>query len=240
MYRGFCDGAAPVLCSPTAKQIRYPSGKSFMKDDQDNPVAQQADRSAIRDLLENWVVWRDSGDWDRLAKLWHDGGQMVTTWSTSSHEDFIAASRKVFQEHGAVALHLLGGSSIDIDGIRAVAQSKMQIIMRGALNGVGVISTCTGRFIDAMEKRDGRWGIVLRQPVYELDRLDVVDHSATLDVDPELLASFPAGYRHLGYLQTKMGLKVNPNLPTTTGAEMDALRGRMKKWLAGKPPSCLN
>ena len=25
-----------------------------------------ADRLAIRDLVENWVVWRDSGDWERF------------------------------------------------------------------------------------------------------------------------------------------------------------------------------
>ena len=203
-------------------------------------LADQADRAAIRDLLESWVVWRDSGDWDRLGTLWHDGGRIVTTWSNSSHEDFIAASRKVFDQHGAVALHLLGGSSIDIGESRAVAHSKMQIIMRGVLEGLEVISTCTGRFVDALEKRNDRWGIVLRQPVYELDRLDLVDPSASLKLDANLLASFPSAYRHLGYLQTKMGLKVNPRLPTTTGPEMDALRNRMESWLAGTPLSCLD
>ncbi len=29
------------------------------------------DRLAIRDLVENWVVWRDAGDWERFATVWH-------------------------------------------------------------------------------------------------------------------------------------------------------------------------
>ena len=27
-----------------------------------------ADRQAIRELLENWVVWRDAGDWERYRE----------------------------------------------------------------------------------------------------------------------------------------------------------------------------
>ena len=26
-----------------------------------------ADRLAIRELVENWAVWRDAGDWERSA-----------------------------------------------------------------------------------------------------------------------------------------------------------------------------
>ena len=64
---------------------------------------------------------------------------------------------------------------------------------------------CTGRFYDFLERRDGRWGIVLRQPIYEKDRLDPVDPAATLDARPDAARRFPAGYRHLAYLQTQIG-----------------------------------
>ncbi len=65
---------------------------------------------------------------------------------------------------------------------------------------------CTGRFYDFFEKRGGKWGIVRRQPIYEKDRMDPVDPSAQLKLDPELLGSFPEGYRHLAYLQTQARL----------------------------------
>ncbi len=38
-----------------------------------------ADRRDIRELLENWVVWRDAGLWDRFRTVWHDDGIMMAT-----------------------------------------------------------------------------------------------------------------------------------------------------------------
>lgn len=40
--------------------------------------ADTADRLAIRELLENWVVWRDAGDWARFRTVWHDDGRMLS------------------------------------------------------------------------------------------------------------------------------------------------------------------
>jgi len=198
-----------------------------------------ADRSIIRDLIENWVIWRDSGNWEQFATLWHDDGQMVATWCQMSAADFVAACRRSF-EAGATALHTLGGSSIELAGNRAVSHTKMQILVQGPLEGVAVNSTCVGRFVDAWEKRDGKWGLVLRHPIYELDWLAPVDPSAKVELDADLLASFPFGYRHIAYLQTKMGFEVNPALPGTRGPEADALRARMKAWLAGGSTSDLH
>ena len=67
----------------------------------------------------------------------------------------------------------------------------MSILQRAPLHGVIVDVVCVGRFYDFFEKRDGRWAIVRRQPIYEKDRLDPVDPSATLALDQALLASFP-------------------------------------------------
>jgi hypothetical protein len=43
----------------------------------------------------------------------------------------------------------------------------MTIMQRGPVDGVLCDVACTGRFYDFLEKRDGRWGMVLRQPIYE-------------------------------------------------------------------------
>jgi hypothetical protein len=32
----------------------------------------EGDRRAIRELIENWAVWRDAGDWERFRSVWHD------------------------------------------------------------------------------------------------------------------------------------------------------------------------
>lgn len=195
-----------------------------------------ADRLAIRELAENWAVWRDAGDWDRFRTVWHTDGRMMATWFQGTAEDFIRVSREGFAA-GVRILHFLGGTSVDLAGDRAVAQTKMTISQRAEVHGVTCDVVCTGRFYDFLERRAGRWGLVLRQPIYEKDRLDPVDPGASLTLDPGLLGGFPEGYRHLAYLQAGLGYEVKRDMPGLTGPEVDALYQRGARWLAGGPAS---
>ena len=132
-------------------------------------------------------------------------------------------------------LHFLGGNSVELAGDRAISQTKMTISQRAVVHDVLCDVVCTGRFYDFVEKRGGRWGIVLRQPIYEKDRMDPVDPSKTLKLDQQLLEGFPEGYRHLAYLQTGIGYSVKRDMPGLKGPEVEALYERGKKWLAGGP-----
>jgi hypothetical protein len=193
-----------------------------------------ADKLAIRETVENWVVYRDAGMWERFATVWHDEGWMTATWFQGPWSDFIAISRKSF-EAGVNILHQLGGWTCDVAGDRAISQTKMTILQRGEVDGVAVDVICWGRFYDFFEKRDGRWAIVRRQPIYEKDRLDPLDPAATLSLDPGLLARYPEGYRHLAYLQAKVGFKVKEALPGVKGAAVERLYAEGKAWLEGAP-----
>ena len=192
------------------------------------------DRALIRDLVENWAVWRDAGDWERFATVWHEDGFMMATWFQGPAKDFIRVSREGF-ERGVSILHFLGGTSIDLaeDGGRAVAQTKMTISQRAEVDGVECDVVCTGRFYDFLEKRGGRWGIVLRQPIYEKDRLDPLDPAARLTLDSGLLDSLPVGYRHLAYVQTQIGFEVKRDMPGLVGPAVERLYRRGAEWLAG-------
>jgi hypothetical protein len=193
------------------------------------PEAMQ-DEFDIRKLIENWVVWRDSGDWARLRSVWHDDGKMQATWFFGTADEFVAASRGVW-DRGVEVLHTLNGTSIDLRGERAVAQTKMEIHQRANVDGIICDCVCMGRFYDLFEKRGGKWGLVLRQPIYEKDRLDPVDTSQKLTLDREKLAKLPAGYRHLAYLQSKIGMNVKLDLPGIKGPEVEALYAQGKAWL---------
>ncbi|HLK82709.1 MAG TPA: nuclear transport factor 2 family protein [Xanthobacteraceae bacterium] len=191
------------------------------------------DRRAIRDLIENWAVWRDALMWDRFRTVWHDDGRMMATWFQGAADEFVRVSQDGY-ERGVRILHFLGGSSIDIAGTRAIAQTKMTISQRASVDGVLCDVVCTGRFYDFLEKRNGRWGLVLRQPIYEKDRLDPVDPAARLQLDRNLLEQFPEGYRHLAYLQTRIGYKVKADMPGLDGPEIAALYRRGEDWLKGR------
>jgi len=192
------------------------------------------DALSIRELVENWALWRDAGDWDRFATVWHDDGWMTATWFQGPAAAFIQVSREGF-DRGVSILHFLGGFACDIAGHRAIAQTKMTINQRATVDGVLVDVVCTGRFYDFLEKRADRWGLVRRQPIYEKDRLDPVDPSAALTLDAALLASFPEGYRHLAYLQSKVGFTIKQGLPGLRGEAVQRLYAEGAGWLAGSP-----
>ena len=190
------------------------------------------DRSAIRELIGNWALWRDAGDWESLATTWHADGVMMSTWQQSDAGTFIDACKAGWRE-GVDVLHSQGPIAIKLAGDRAIAQTKMAITQRVAIDGAQADVTCLGRFYDFLERRDGRWGIVLRQPIYERDRIDGVSPGTVLTLDPDLLARFPAGYRHLAYVQTLMGFEVKTDMPGRKGPEVDRLYARGREWLGG-------
>jgi hypothetical protein len=191
------------------------------------------DELEIRRLVENWVVWRDAGDWERFRTVWHEDGRMMATWFQGPCDEFIRASRAGF-ERGVRILHFLGGISVEVAGSRGVSQAKMTITQRAEVEGAECDVVCTGRVYDFLEMRGDRWGLVLRQPIYEQDRLHPVDPAAPPRLDRPLLESFPVGYRHLAYLQTKNGFTVKPDMPGLVGPEVEALYASGARWLAGE------
>jgi len=195
---------------------------------------EMTERLILREMIENWVLWRDANQWEKFRSLWHDEGRMMATWTQGTADEFIEMSKAGFAK-GVRILHFLGGSTIDVRGNRAFTQTKMTISQRAKVHDVLCDVVCTGRFCDFFEKRAGRWGLVLRQPIYEKDRMDPVDPAARLTLDQKLLATFPEGYRHLAYLQTQIGYKIKMDMPGLTGPEVEALYARGAAWLAGHP-----
>ena len=196
------------------------------------------DKLLIRELVERWAVWRDAGDWERFASCWHPDGVMMATWFQGPWRDFIRVTQEGW-DRGVSILHFLGGSTIEVQGERAIAQTKMTISQRGLVEGAdGPVLcdvVCTGRFFDFVNRHDDRWKLLHRQPIYEKDRLDPVDPSAQLRLDRETLAAMPEGYRHLAYMQTRIGYTVKMDMPMLRGPVVQELYRRGERWLAGGP-----
>ncbi|MES2190401.1 MAG: nuclear transport factor 2 family protein [Pseudomonadota bacterium] len=194
------------------------------------------DELRIRQTIERWAVWRDAGDWERFATVWHPEGRMEATWFQGPFADFIRVTQEGWAK-GVSILHFLGGSAIEVAGDRAIAQTKMTISQRGNVEGedgpVMCDVVCTGRFYDFMTKHEGEWKVLHRQPIYEKDRIDPLDSTAQLRLDAKVLASMPAGYRHLAYIQTRIGYTVKMDMPMLQGPVVDALYARGARWLAG-------
>lgn len=192
-----------------------------------------ADKLAIREVVENWVIARDSADWNLFREQWHDDGYMMATWFQGPRDDFMKVSQEGFAK-GVNILHFTGASQATVQGTRAISQTRMTILQRGLVHGVLADVACTGRFYDFFEKRQGKWAIVLRQPIYEKDRLDPVTPGETIEFDQGLLAKYPEGYRYLAYLQVQAGYPVKLDMPGLRGPEVEALYARGAAWLAGE------
>lgn len=190
----------------------------------------------IRQMIERWAVWRDAGDWDRFATVWHPDGVMMATWFQGSATEFIRVTKEGWSK-GVSILHFLGGSAIEVQGDRSISQTKMTISQRGMVEGAeGPVLcdvVCTGRFYDFVQKHEGQWKLLHRQPIYEKDRIDPVDPTAVLKLDAQALAAMPEGYRHLAYIQTRIGYKVKLDMPMLKGSVSEELYSRGARWLAG-------
>lgn len=192
-----------------------------------------ADKRAIREIVDQWVIYSDAGDWERFAALWHADGFMSATWFQAPAMQFVEGRRKGW-EQGVSIIHFLGAHTADIVGDRAVAQTKMTISQRALVHDVLCDVLCTGRFYDFLARRDGVWGFVRRQPIYEKDRIDPVDPGASLTLDRTLLNQFPEGYKHLAYLQSQIGYDVKKSgLPGLKGPEVEQLYAEGRAWLEG-------
>ena len=191
------------------------------------------DRIELRQLIDNWVLWRDAGFWEKFRTVWHDDGRMMATWTQGTADEFIEMNKQGWAK-GVSILHFLGAHTAEIAGDRAVTQTKMTISQRGEVHGVECDVVCTGRFYDFLERRNGRWGMCLRQPIYEKDRLDPVQPGVSVPLETDLLEQFPVGYRHLAYLQSKIGYPVKKDMPGLKGEEVEALYETGAVWLARK------
>jgi hypothetical protein len=199
-----------------------------------DPETAMFERLAIREVVENWVLYRDAGDWERFKTVWHDDGYMMATWFQGTAAEFAKVSKEGMDK-GVSILHFLGGMTIDIVGDRAIAQTKMSISQRAPVHDIICDVVCVGRFYDFFEKRNGSWAIVLRRLTYEKDRIDPVDPSKKLELDPKVLSRYPVGYQHLAYLQAGLGFPVKMNMPGLCGPDTDALYALGIAWLAAHP-----
>lgn len=193
-----------------------------------------ADKTACAELVQAWGFARDQGRWDDLLGIFHAGGRIHVSWFMGAYPDFVERCR---QNHGrAKSKHLIWPARIALNGARSLSECNVAILVRQAIEGVEVDLTSYARFIDRLERRDGRWGIVERSTIYEQDRLDPVLPSAAFDalMQKSDAARFPAPYRYMGYRVEAAGRALAEPVHYDGRAETEALKSRCADWLAGK------
>lgn len=211
-----------------------PTAASSMDHDHHTAAALQTllDRAAITQVVQDWGHARDLGRWEQLLSFYTPDATMSTTWFVGSAAEFVQRSRQAAAS-GVRAQHFIGAATIALRGDRAVADTRMVLMLRAAVHGVPVDVSCHGRFHDLFLHGDGRWRIRQRVPVYEKDRIDTLVPGQPLALDPEKLAALPEGCRHLTYVQSQGGAQITPELAVPGSAALERLHAQGEAWLEG-------
>jgi hypothetical protein len=194
------------------------------------PATGRDPRGLIREAVENWALYRDTGRWPELRALYTADAIVHTTWFVGAASEFvdrcIAAAKG-----GSRSQHFIGAVSVQVKGERAIAESRAMLLVRAPLHGVEVDITCYVRFYDWFLRDGAGWRIRMRSGVYEKDRIDPVDPGESLRLDPVELARYPAAYRHIAYLQAAGGAHITPDLPTPGSDALRRLYADGARWL---------
>ena len=190
------------------------------------------DTQSIERLIRAWALWRDTRQWDLLRTCYWPGARVRTTWLDGTAEDFIEASiRSATNPHAPLAQHALGGTTVRVNGDRALAETRMTILLRTEVAGGESDISAWGRFVDRLVCAQGEWRLVQRDPIHEKDRLDPVDPQANLKLDPTRLAAQPRAYRHIAYVQSLGGARITPDLIEHNSPAQQALYDACNHWL---------
>ena len=87
----------------------------------------------------------------------------------------------------------------------------------------------------ALSSPEGDWKIYTFEVLWEYDEMRASRPEDQLPIDSEVLKSMRPSYRHMAYLQTSRGVKVNQDLHgDDRPEELKAFHAREDEWLAGK------
>jgi hypothetical protein len=123
-----------------------------------------------------------------------------------------------------------------VAGVRALAETNIVILVRQKINGVLADMTSYARFLDRLERRDGRWVILERTAIYERDRLDPVEPSEAFDklFKASDLSVYPEAYRYMAARLTAVGRALAPVVYRDGSPHTEQLYACYDGWLAGK------
>lgn len=193
-----------------------------------------AHRLDCMDLIQAWALYRDQGRWAELLETFHPDGMIAVTWFKGAFADFVEASKRAAATSRSLSKHQIGWPLVILKGDRATAETSIAILGRAALDDVLVDNISYGRFLDRLERRDGRWRITERVAIYEKDRIDPVTPSEAFNrfmVETDFSA-YPEAYRYLAHRLVSSGRKLASHIVVNGSAEAAALYRRYHDWLA--------
>lgn len=192
-----------------------------------------SDRLDCMDLIQAWALYRDQGRWAELLDTFHPDGTISVTWFKGAFPDFVEASKRAAANSTSLSKHQIGWPLVTLRGDRAMAETSIAIHGRATLDGILVDNVSYGRFLDRLDRREGRWRITERVAIYEKDRLDPVVPGEAFDrfMTQTDFSIYPEAYRFIAHRLVSTGRKLVSPIVVNASREAEALYRRYRDWL---------
>lgn len=123
------------------------------------------DRQEIQDVVTRYCRGVDRLDREMVMSAYHPDAIDDHTMFVGSPDQFWEWVQNMHSTHHSATQHMIGNHLAEIDG--DVAHCETYLSYSGMNKTGAPFSAIGGRYIDRMEKRDGRWGIVARQYIVD-------------------------------------------------------------------------
>jgi hypothetical protein len=193
------------------------------------------DKHACAELIQAWGLYRDQGKWPELLATFTPDGEIAVSWFSGSFRAFVDRCRESFDK-GVRSKHHIFPATVRLAGDRALGETNIVIHVRQNIGGVPVDMTSHARFLDRLDRRDGRWAILERAAIYERDRLDPVEPSEAFDqlFKASDLSIYPEAYRYMAARLVAAGRVLAPVVYCDGTPHTTQLYTRYDEWLGGK------
>ena len=119
------------------------------------------DRLAIQDCIARHARGHDRHDVQLLSATYHDDGVDEHGSTVNPGPAYAEWANSIHAMSSASHLHNVTTHSCEIDGDSAHAESYVMVVLLSP--DEATTSIMNGRYIDRLEKRDGRWRITVRR-----------------------------------------------------------------------------
>ena len=185
------------------------------------------------DVVQRWAFYRDQKRWQDLQDIFTSDGEIHVCWYKGSATGFVEHLRSRDQARAGMAKHHIFPSVVDVSGTRALAETSAVIMVRQMIGDILVDLNSKGRFLDRLEKHNGKWLIRERIAVYEQDRMDPVEPSEAFDrlLQEADTSIYPVAYRYMGFRVAAAGGQLVEPVITDDCRELLAIKTRFASWL---------
>jgi hypothetical protein len=193
-------------------------------------VIESADVSAITQLILRERESRDLGRWERMRDCFWPDSLVRVSWFRGNGADFVAGSIDMARR-GVPAKHRLGPVLVTLSRNRAIASLSGIIDLPVKIKGVEATLSTHSRFLDRVEKREGRWRIMGFDAIYMRDELTPTIPGQVIAIDPKEVESLRPSYRLLLYYLTTQGYEVDSGLAGEDRPDLvEALNRELYGW----------